>query len=228
MPASPEGVDEAPTPAPALPPRAGARRRPARRGEGSALREEIIDAATREIAATGDAGALTLRGVARIVGVAATSIYLHFDSVEKLLDEVKLTRFEQFSAALNDAADAGGTDPAARLLGRARGYVAFWRDHPGEYAVMFAARLHPAATALPRAFRLKDALEAVAEDVARVWGEPLDADRPPSPEASMCGFHLWAGLHGMLSLRMVRPHLPWPDLDTEVADLVERLISSGR
>jgi AcrR family transcriptional regulator len=228
-----DGVDEASRPAPELlpapelPPHTGARRRPARRGEGSALRDEIIEAATREIARTGDAGALTLRGVAREVGVAATSIYLHFDSVEKLLDEVKLARFDQFTSALRDAVDAVGADPRARMLARARAYVTFWREHPGEYAVMFAARMHPTAGGYPRAMRVADALDDLAVDVAGVWAEPVDADRPPSAQAMMCAVHLWTGLHGMLSLRMVRPHMPWPDLDAQVADLVERLISSG-
>jgi AcrR family transcriptional regulator len=209
------------------PPAAGPRRRPARRGQGSALRDEIVAAATREIARTGDAGAVTLRGVARAVGVAATSIYLHFGSIEELVDEVKLARFEQFNQLLDQAADAAGDDPPARILARARAYVAFWQAHPGEYAVMFAARMHPGALTYPRAFRLGDALDAVAADVARAWGEQIDEAHPPSTPARLCGFHLWAALHGMLSLRLVRPHLPWPDLDAQVADLVERLLRPG-
>ena len=91
--------------------RPGSRRRPARRGQGSQLREEIVEAAGREIARTGDAGGLTLRGVAREVGVAATSIYLHFESVTELVDEVKRCRFGDLQAQLRAAADAAGDDP---------------------------------------------------------------------------------------------------------------------
>ena len=53
-------------------------RRRNRRGEGERLREEIITAASQMIGETGDDTALTLRGVARRVGIAAPSIYRHF------------------------------------------------------------------------------------------------------------------------------------------------------
>ena len=62
-----------------------ARRRPrSRRGDGGQLREEIIEAAREILAQTGSLDALTLRGVARRVGIAATSIYLHFPDTEHL------------------------------------------------------------------------------------------------------------------------------------------------
>ena len=49
-------------------------RRRIRRGEGDRLREEIITVASQMIGETGDDSALTLRGVARRVGIAAPSI----------------------------------------------------------------------------------------------------------------------------------------------------------
>ena len=50
-------------------------RRRNRRGEGDRLRDEIITAASQIIGETGDDSALTLRGVARRLGIAAPSIY---------------------------------------------------------------------------------------------------------------------------------------------------------
>lgn len=170
------------------------------------------------------------------MGIATTSIYLHFKSIAELLEEVRLARFEQFNAILVQAADAAGDDPTARVLARARAYVRFWEEHPGEYTVMFTARPHPETGGPPRVLRAAAAVDEVARDVARAWGQSpradgsradgSRADRPPA-EATLCAFHLWAGLHGMLSLRTVRPHLPCPDLDVEVSDLVERLLRSG-
>ena len=43
------------------------------RGRGERLREEIIEAATKLVTETGGASQLSLRGVAREVGIAATS-----------------------------------------------------------------------------------------------------------------------------------------------------------
>ena len=68
-------------PAQAAPPAA---RRRNRRGEGDRLREEIITAASQMIGEAGDDSALTLRGVARRVGIAAPSIYRHFTDVDEL------------------------------------------------------------------------------------------------------------------------------------------------
>ena len=48
------------------------------RGQGERLRDDIIEAASRLLADPA-APPLTLRAVAREVGVAATSVYLHFD-----------------------------------------------------------------------------------------------------------------------------------------------------
>ena len=46
-------------------------RRRNRRGEGDRLREEIVTAASQMIGEAGDDTALTLRGVARRIGIAA-------------------------------------------------------------------------------------------------------------------------------------------------------------
>lgn len=199
------------------------RRPPARRGQGAALRADILAAASAMIARSGDASTLTLRAVAREVGVAATSIYLHFESVEALLAEVKDCRFGELAEQLAAAADAAGTDPVARVRARSHAYARFGTERPGEYAVMFAARMTlPGAT--PERPRYADVIfDDIAVDLQAVPhpGRPaLAAD-----EARMLCFHLWTALHGMVSLRLLRPTMPWPDAEAEVDDLVDRLVA---
>ena len=206
--------------------RPGSRRRPARRGQGSQLREEIVEAAGREIARTGDAGALTLRGVAREVGVAATSIYLHFESVTDLVDEVKRCRFGDLQAQLRAAADAAGDDPVARVRARARAYLRHGTEHPGDYAVMFTAKLATdPAVARPRIGLA--ALEDLEVDLRAVLGAQ-EVDRPDpdrvAAEAHLVACHLWTALHGTVMLRMLRPLMEWPEPDAQVDDLVDRLL----
>jgi AcrR family transcriptional regulator len=198
------------------------RRAPARRGHGAALRDDILVAASSMIARSGDASTLTLRAVAREVGVAATSIYLHFGSVEDLLAAVKDCRFAELAGLLTEAADEAGADATARVRARAHAYVRFGGDRPGEYAVMFASRLTPPGGA---ATRPAYAAEIFAELVGDIMGirrrgrPPMDAS-----EASMVCFHLWTALHGMVSLRLLRPLMDWPPVDAEVDDLVSRLL----
>jgi len=197
------------------------RRAPARRGQGAALRAEILAAATRMVARSGDAATLTLRAVAREVGVAATSIYLHFDSVEALLVALKAARYAELAATLTAASEAAGTDPVGRLRARAHAYLRYGVDHPGEYAVMFAARLVTAngVPARPRyADQVFDEMGVELRAIRRA-GPPMD-----DQEARLICFHIWTALHGMVSLRLLRPGMDWPDVALEVDDLVDRLV----
>src|SRR5690242_18502052 len=119
------------------------RRRRARRGEGERLRAEIVEAASRMLAETGVVGDLSLRAVAREVGVAATSIYLHFRNLEELVAAVKVQYFAEFGAALAAAAEAAGEVSYARALARARAYVGYGLANRGRYWVMFSAENLP-------------------------------------------------------------------------------------
>src|SRR4051812_21900587 len=84
-------------------------------GEGARLREELIAAAVRLLAAEVDADALSLRGVAREAGVAAPSVYLHFASKEDLLRAVVNAHFSALQGAIETAL-ASAHDPTSRLL----------------------------------------------------------------------------------------------------------------
>src|SRR5262249_28175430 len=112
-------------------------RRRNRRGEGDRLREEIITAASQMIGEAGDDTALTLRGVARRVGIAAPSIYRHFTDVDELKMAVVRRAFAEFARA-RDAASGDGDDPAARLLARCRAYIGFALANPGPYRYLFS------------------------------------------------------------------------------------------
>ena len=70
------------------------------RGQGDRLRTEIVQAASIMLAASGDAGQITLRGVARQVGIAATSVYLHFPDVAHLVAEAMAGFFGELERAV--------------------------------------------------------------------------------------------------------------------------------
>jgi AcrR family transcriptional regulator len=70
-----------------------------RRGEGSELRADIIAAAAL-IEETGSEQSVTLREVARRIGIAAPSIYEHFPSREAIVYAVVDDCFSQFREAL--------------------------------------------------------------------------------------------------------------------------------
>ena len=82
------------------------------RGQGERLRDDIIEAASRLLADPA-APPLTLRAVAREAGVAATSVYLHFDDIEELVLAVADRRFGELVRLQDEAQDAVRRTPAS-------------------------------------------------------------------------------------------------------------------
>ena len=95
------------------------------RGGGRQLRDEIVSAATRLLDEAGEDESLSLRAVAREVGVAATSVYLHFADRDELLAAVMETTFTRMIRAADEAEAAGDRDHGGRPRGRPRR----WRSH---------------------------------------------------------------------------------------------------
>src|ERR1700753_1795262 len=107
-----------------------------RRGEGTRLREEILDAAMRMICDSGSEESVTLRAVAREVGISAPSIYAHFPDREAIVGAVVDKVFAQFIEALRKNADEIA-DPVVRLRAGCQNYLDFARESPNRYRVMF-------------------------------------------------------------------------------------------
>jgi AcrR family transcriptional regulator len=199
----------------AAPASAPSRVRPrSRRGEGARLREEIVAAASEIIAETGDDRELTLRGVARRIGIAAPSIYRHFTDVDDLKLAVVDRSFALYAQAREEA-QGGAVGPAEALLARCRAYCRYALDHPGPYRYMWSHRAPRPGTDLP-------AFESLAALVRRCQEAGVAR---PADDARLLAAEVWAALHGLLLLRMNAPELPWPAPLERMADhAVARLV----
>ena len=193
-----------------------ARRQRNPRGQGERLRDDIIDAASRLL--EDPAGPpLSLRAVAREVGVAATSVYLHFDDIESLVRAVASRRFTDLIRA-QDAARADLDDPCDRLRAACLMYCEFGLAHPGHYQVTFTNPLPVGGDVPWEQMPGQKAWEHFVEGVA-----PCIGRAPDDPEAACTALLLWQQLHGTVSLRISRPRFPWPPLAETVTDAVSRL-----
>src|ERR1700719_1243365 len=158
------------------------RRRRNPRGQGDQLREDMIRAASRLLADPA-APPLTLRGVARAAGVAATSVYLHFPHTDALVLAVAEAHFGELAAAQQAARDAAAT-PREAVRAMALAYCEFGLANPGLYQVMFTRPLPPVADPrqIPRrrAFEQRTAAIAAAmgDTGIGVTGDPHDPDGP--------------------------------------------------
>ncbi|MDT0473770.1 TetR/AcrR family transcriptional regulator [Streptomyces sp. DSM 41014] len=120
------------------------RRTPSRRGEGLALRGEILTAAAAMLTESGREGDLSLRAVAREVGISAPSVYLHFKDRAELVAAVNRQAYERLVAELREARDrAGAAGPRAALRAMAQHYCRFAVDNPGLYRLMFGIERMP-------------------------------------------------------------------------------------
>ena len=196
----------------------GRRRNP--RGQGDRLRTELLDAAASMVAADGNARGLSLSSLARSVGIAATSVYLHFSDIEELKHELVDRGYGEMNSR-RVAATAGITDPGAVVLARWRNYAHFAIDNPGVYRLMFGSELPPAKAFdrpdSPGRQAFMDSVQSIAR--AQQVGRVTAADDP---------FRLttlvWAAVHGLVALRMDRPNFPWADLDAMVDETLRRLL----
>lgn len=198
-------------------------RRPNRRGEGSLLRRDIVRAATHLLQETGNEDAVTLRAVARGVGIAAPSIYAHFPDPAAIIAAVVAETFEALLAALRASSD-GIEDPVRRLSAQCYAYLRFADEHPGLYRVLFgrARGIQPPA-GMP-ASGSDAGMETTLKDAAIVEaGTPafmmlvdaiaacVEAGRSASRDPFVDAVSLWAALHGYSILRVAAPEFPWPD-----------------
>src|SRR5699024_10821145 len=103
--------------------------------ETQGLKHQIIDAA-RELLLTGGYRNLSLRKIARSIGVSATSIYLHFDNKDNLVHALIDEAIEELNMRLEESVESS-TDPVVQLKHLAYAYVQFALEHPRQYQIIY-------------------------------------------------------------------------------------------
>ena len=101
------------------------------------LTTEITDAARRQLAEVG-AAALSLRAVARELGMASSAVYRYFPSRDDLLTRLIIDGYDDLGAAA-EAADEPSAPPAERWLAVCRAVRTWALAHPHEYALLYGS-----------------------------------------------------------------------------------------
>ena len=195
----------------------GRRQRNAR-GQGARLTEDIVTGALALIERTGSAEAVTLRAVAREVGIAAPSIYPHFADRDAIVTAVVARVFDELAGAIKAGATAAGPDPVDQLVAGCAAYVDFGLSHPARYSVLFAERHGPAEDYCQPVALGPDGrpvLEWGAEAFSLLLQAIQDcvtAGRSASTDVLADATAVWVALHGTVTLRTTLPRFPWPAL----------------
>lgn len=95
-----------------------------------------IKRAARELVVYGGPSAISLRAIARTLGMSAAALYRYFPSLEALVREVAGDLYDELRQAVSAAA-GDQPEPAAKLVGMARAFRAWGRSHPAEFALIF-------------------------------------------------------------------------------------------
>lgn len=182
------------------------------------LREQILRVA-RDIVVKEGFPALSMRKLADAVEYAPATLYLHFENREAIAKELCVRGFQDLLAMLEPAAQV--EDPLERLPQLAAAYVRFGLEHPETYRLIFmedpklSTALfgdHPEGPG-PRSFGV---LVQVFVDLLATGR--LEEGTKPEQLAEV----LWAGVHGIVSLRLTCTGFP----GTPAEELAQVLVTT--
>ena len=149
------------------------------------ITREILAAARARLATEGAAG-LSLRAVARDVGMVSSAVYRYFPSRDALLTALIVECYDELGAAVEQA-EAGARrdedDVAARWLAACRALRAWSVAHPAEFALLYGTPVPgyaaPRDTVGP-ATRVVRVLVAVVMDAHARGARPVGAPAVPA------------------------------------------------
>jgi AcrR family transcriptional regulator len=204
------------------------------------LTREIVEAARRHLATEGAAG-LSLRAVARELGMASSAVYRYFASRDELLTALIVDAYDAIGAAA-EAAEA----PLARddLRGRWRAACRATREwalaHPHEYALVYGSPVPgyaaPEATIGPAArvgvLLCRVLADGVATGTVDPGPEDVDGSLAPDlaerlglpPQLAGRAVLAWSSLFGAISFELFgHTHNVVADHAAHFDQVVERL-----
>jgi AcrR family transcriptional regulator len=157
------------------------------------LRRALLEQAERTVRERG-VQELSLRELAREVGVSHGAPRRHFPDRQALLDALAETGFARLGSELRAAADAAGDEFADRLQATAVGYIRFATRDPALLDLMFAAKHREALPTLQEA--VEQAFSVMLELILRGQAEGYLQDGDPE----RVGLVLFATIQGIAAL----------------------------
>jgi AcrR family transcriptional regulator len=103
------------------------------------LRAALLDAAERSVEELG-VEQLSLRELARTIGVSHAAPRSHFPDRQALLDALAVRGFDRLATVMRDAYERSGPEFEARLRATAAAYVAFASHSPALLELMYAGK----------------------------------------------------------------------------------------
>lgn len=179
-------------------------------------RERIVHAAKELVRAQGR-DRLSVRGLARELGVTAPAIYDHVESKDAVLRAVAASGYEDLRSTYSTTAGTA----IERMHERALAYVEFARTNPEIFSLMFMFR--PNAIAIEADNELDAATEVFDDGVDDVRQAIADGDLVDRDPVQLT-LTLWAAIHGVATVSLVAP----PIAEAVAADVIDAMLAGLR
>ncbi|GAA0849231.1 TetR/AcrR family transcriptional regulator [Streptosporangium amethystogenes subsp. fukuiense] len=198
--------------------------RTARERVRAELTREITDVARRQLAVDGASG-LSLRAVARELGMASSAIYRYFPSKDDLLTALIIDGYNALGEAVENAeAAVPHTDHAGRWMAVCHAVRDWALVHPHEYALLYGSPVpgyQAPQDTVPAAIRDTVVYGRIVSDAHRAGALKPPGDHPPVPpsfredaarvrelmpdvpdDVIVRGLIAWTGLFGWISFEL--------------------------
>lgn len=159
------------------------------------LRQQILET-SRDFLVEQGLGRMSMRKIARKVGVTATSIYLHFQNKDELLHTLIEETIEELNAHLEAASKNNGT-PREQLFNLGRAYVDFAMNNPGKYQIVYQVRADEMGRYPKEKFRKARRGYKLVSSIIRESNKRGET-REMAPD--LAAYVFWAQLHGLMSV----------------------------
>jgi AcrR family transcriptional regulator len=179
-----------------------------------------IEVAARRLLDEGGAANVSMRAIAREVGVAPASLYTYFEGLDDVFTMLLLASYRRLAEATAAAAEHfADAPPQDRSFAAILAHRRWALDHRNEFNLLFTDQLP--GYAAPEGGPTIEAQTEVFRPMITAFAE-LDADDELAVLQDI-GVAVWAAFHGAVTLE-VNHHLDWID---DPAALHERVVRAA-
>lgn len=189
-----------------------------REREKEQLKQAILEAAEDLILHEGYEK-LSMRKIAEKIEYSTTTIYIYYKNKEEIIHHLIHNIYIQVLNEFNKAFKKEPKDPVKRLCMLMNIYITFGFKHPSHYKMLFITDV----------FRLKQNVKGLSgleafQLIVQTVEQCINDGHFRAEDPVLISQGIWANMHGITSLLIVRPDFPWVDINTLVDYVIKTTI----